>query len=328
MPKRIVISKLGGPEVLNYEDYSLPNNLPSTMVRIHQTSIGLNYIDTYHRSGIYPLPLEFPFCPGLEAAGNIIEIGSHVKGFKVGDRVAYSFSPPLGAYCEIRDFESDKVIKLPEYISNDEAASILLQGMTVEYLFERLYKLKKNQKFLFHAAAGGVGLLACQWAKSIGARMIGTVSTTEKSKLAKKNGCEFTINYKEENVYENVLNITKSELVKVVYDGVGKDTFETSLKCLDFRGLMVSFGQSSGMVKDVNLHKTFNPKSLYYTRPTLMHYIRNREELEISSNKLFSKIKSKEIKPNIFKAFKLSEASEAHKLIQSRKSIGSIILKP
>ena len=221
MPKRIVISKLGGPEVLNYEDYSLPNNLSSTMVRIHQTSIGLNYIDTYHRSGIYPLPLEFPFCPGLEAAGNIIEIGSDVKGFKVGDRVAYSFSPPLGAYCEIRDFESDKVIKLPEYISNDEAASILLQGMTVEYLFERLYKLKKNQKFLFHAAAGGVGLLACQWAKSIGARMIGTVSTTEKSELAKKNGCEFTINYKEENVYENVLNITESELVKVVYDGVG-----------------------------------------------------------------------------------------------------------
>ena len=328
MPKRIVISKLGGPEVLNYEDYSLPNNLSSTMVRIHQTSIGLNYIDTYHRSGIYPLPLEFPFCPGLEAAGNIIEIGSDVKGFKVGDRVAYSFSPPLGAYCEIRDFESDKVIKLPEYISNDEAASILLQGMTVEYLFERLYKLKKNQKFLFHAAAGGVGLLACQWAKSIGAKMIGTVSTKEKSELAKKNGCEFTINYKEENVYENVLNITESELVKVVYDGVGKDTFETSLKCLDFRGLMVSFGQSSGMVKDVNLHKTFNPKSLYYTRPTLMHYIRNREELEISSNKLFSKIKSKEIKPNIFKTFKLSEASEAHKLIQSRKSIGSIILKP
>ena len=328
MPKRIVISKLGGPEVLNYEDYNLPNDLPNTMVRIHQTSIGLNYIDTYHRSGIYPLPLEFPFCPGLEAAGNIIEIGSDVKGFKVGDRVAYSFSPPLGAYCEIRDFESDKVIKLPEYISNDEAASILLQGMTVEYLFERLYKLKKNQKFLFHAAAGGVGLIASQWAKSIGARMIGTVSTSEKSELAKKNGCEFTINYKEENVYENVLNITKSELVKVVYDGVGKDTFETSLKCLDFRGLMVSFGQSSGMVKDVNLHKTFNPKSLYYTRPTLMHYIRNREELEISSNKLFSKIKSKEIKPNIFKAFKLSEASEAHKLIQSRKSIGSIILKP
>ena len=240
--------------------------------------------------------------------------------------MAYSFSPPLGAYCEIRDFEADKVIKLPEYISNDEAASILLQGMTVEYLFERLYRLKKDEKFLFHAAAGGVGLIASQWARSLGAKMIGTVSTQEKSDLAKKNGCEFTINYKKEDVFENVLNFTNKELVNVVYDGVGNDTFDTSLKCLNFRGLMVSYGQSSGMLRDVNLHKTFNPKSLYFTRPTLMHYISNKKELEISSNKLFNKIKNKEIKPNIFKAFKLSEASEAHELIQSRKSIGSIIL--
>ncbi len=328
MPKRIVITKLGGPEVLEYQDYHLPKELPKSSVRIKQTSIGLNYIDTYHRTGIYPLPLDFPFCPGLEAAGNIIEVASDVKNFKIGDRVAYSFSPPLGAYCEIRDFEADKIVKLPEYISNDEAASILLQGMTVEYLFERLYKLKKNEKFLFHAAAGGVGLLACQWARSIGAKMIGTVSTDEKSKLAKNHGCEFTINYKNDDVYENLLKITNKELVNVVYDGVGRDTFKISLECLNFRGLLVSFGQSSGMVEEVNLHSTFNPKSLYYTRPTLMHYIRNRNELEISSNKLFSKIKNKEIKPNIFKAFKLSEASEAHKLIQSRESVGSIILKP
>ena len=326
MPKRIVIKKLGGPEVLKYEDYQISKEVPNTMVRIQQTSIGLNFIDTYHRTGVYPLTLDFPFCPGLEAAGNIIEIGTSVENFKVGDRVAYSFSPPLGAYCEIRDFEADKVIKLPEYISNDEAASILLQGMTVEYLFERLYRLKKDEKFLFHAAAGGVGLIASQWARSLGAKMIGTVSTQEKSDLAKKNGCEFTINYKKEDVFENVLNFTNKELVNVVYDGVGNDTFDTSLKCLNFRGLMVSYGQSSGMLRDVNLHKTFNPKSLYFTRPTLMHYISNKKELEISSNKLFNKIKNKEIKPNIFKAFKLSEASEAHELIQSRKSIGSIIL--
>ena len=227
------------------------------------------------------MPLEFPFCPGLEAAGDIIEVGDDVKEFKVGDRVAYSFSPPLGAYCEIRDFESDKLVRIPDYISNDEAASILLQGMTVEYLFERLYKIKKDEKFLFHAAAGGVGLIACQWAKSLNAKMIGTVSTEEKSKLAKSHGCEYTINYKTDDVYENVLNITNKELVSVVYDAVGKDTFETSLKCLNIRGLMVSFGQSSGMVKDVNLHSTFNPKSLYYTRPTLMHYIRNKKELDI-----------------------------------------------
>ena len=328
MPKRIVVSKLGGPEVLKYENYLMPNELPRTMVRIRQTSIGLNYIDTYHRTGIYPVPLQLPFCLGLEAAGNVIEVGSEVNNIKVGDRVAYSFSPPLGAYCEIRDFDSDKVIKLPEHISNDEAASILLQGMTVEYLFERLYKLKKNEKFLFHAAAGGVGLIACQWANSLNAKMIGTVSSNEKSELAKKNGCEYTINYKNEDVVKKLSIITKKNLVNVVYDGVGKDTFDISLKCLNFRGLMVSFGQSSGMVENVNLHSTFNPKSLYYTRPTLMHYIRNRKELEISSNKLFNKIKNKEIRPNIFKAFNLSQASDAHKLIQSRKSTGSIILKP
>ena len=328
MPKRIVVSKLGGPEVLKYENYDMPNELPRSMVRIRQTSIGLNYIDTYHRTGIYPVPLQLPFCLGLEAAGNVIEVGSEVNNIKVGDRVAYSFSPPLGAYCEIRDFDSDKVIKLPEHISNDEAASILLQGMTVEYLFERLYKLKKNEKFLFHAAAGGVGLIACQWANSLNAKMIGTVSSNEKSELAKKNGCEYTINYKNEDVVTKLSSITQKNLVNVVYDGVGKDTFDISLKCLNFRGLMVSFGQSSGMVENVNLHSTFNPKSLYYTRPTLMHYISNRKELEISSSKLFNKIKKKEIQPNIFKVFNLSQASDAHKLIQSRKSTGSIILKP
>ena len=328
MPNRIVVTKLGGPEVLKYEKYELQNKLPSNHVRIKQTSIGLNYIDTYHRAGIYPLPLEVPFCIGLEAAGNIIEVGDDVENLKIGDRVAYSFSPPLGAYCEIRDFDSNKLIKLPDYISNDEAASVLLQGMTVEYLFERLYKIKKDEIFLFHAAAGGVGLIASQWARSNGAKMIGTVSTEEKAFLAKNNGCEFTINYTDDNVYEKVLEITGDNGVNVVYDGVGKDTFDISLKCLNFRGLMVSFGQSSGMVENVNLHSTFNPKSLYYTRPTLMHYIKNKKELELSSNRLFKKIKDKEIKTNIYKKFKLSEASDAHRLIQSRKSTGSIILEP
>ena len=328
MPKRIVVTELGNSEVLKYVDYKLPSKLSDNHVRIKQTSIGLNYIDTYHRTGIYPLPLKLPFCIGLEAAGEIIEVGNKVENFKIGDRVAYSFSPPLGAYCEIRDFEADKLIKLPDFISNDEAASILLQGMTVEYLFERLYQIKKNEVFLFHAAAGGVGLIACQWARSVGSKMIGTVSTDEKAKLAKNNGCKFTINYKNENVYEEIMKITRNEGVKVVYDGVGKDTFDLSLKCLTFRGLMVSFGQSSGMVEDVNLHSTFNPKSLYYTRPTLMHYIRNKEELKLSSQRLFTKIKNKEIKPNIYKKFKLSDASDAHKLIESRRSTGSIILQP
>ena len=179
MPKQIVISKLGGPEVLKYQNYDLPNNITDNQVRIKHTSIGLNYIDTYHRSGIYPLPSNLPVCPGMEAAGEVIEIGNNVQNFKIGDKVAYA-TPPIGAYCEIRDFPEEKLIAIPDFLQNDEIASILLQGMTVEYLFERLYKIKKNEFILFHAAAGGVGLIACQWAKSVGCKMIGTVSTKEK----------------------------------------------------------------------------------------------------------------------------------------------------
>ncbi len=326
MPKKIIISQIGGPEVLKYVDYDLPNKLHDDNVRIKQTSIGLNYIDTYHRSGIYPLPTELPVCPGIEASGEIIEIGSNINNFKIGDQVCYA-APPLGAYCEIRDFSVNNLIKIPEYISEENAASILLQGMTVEYLFERLYKLNKNEIFLFHAAAGGVGLIACQWAKSIGAKMIGTVSTKEKALIAKENGCEYVINYKEEDVVSRVKEITNNLGVKVVYDGVGKDTFLSSIECLQIRGLMVSFGQSSGMVEKVDLHQTFNPKSLYYTRPTLMHYNKSREELDLSSKNLFEKIKHSQVKSNITNKFDLKDASKAHALLQSRKTTGSIILK-
>jgi len=327
MPNRVVISKLGDPKVLRYENYLLPNEVKPNFIRIEQSSIGLNYIDTYHRSGLYPLPSNLPICLGLEAAGEIIEIGKDVNNLKIGDRVAYA-TVPLGAYCEIRDFEADKVVKIPEYLSNDEVASVLLQGMTVEYLFERLYKIKKNEYILFHAAAGGVGLLACQWAKSIGCKMIGTVSSDEKKDLAKKNGCELVINYTKENVFEKVMKITNNKGVSVVYDGVGKDTFKISINCLETRGLMVSFGQSSGMVDKVDLHKTFNPKSLFYTRPTLMHYTKNKEELLTSSTNLFKKIKENEITTNIFKKYDLKNADKAHEMLQSRKSTGSIILKP
>ncbi len=327
MPKQIVISKLGGPEVLKYQNYDLPNNIKDNQVRIKHTSIGLNYIDTYHRSGIYPLPSNLPVCPGMEAAGEVIEIGNNVQNFKIGDKVAYA-TPPIGAYCEIRDFPEEKLIAIPDFLQNDEIASILLQGMTVEYLFERLYKIKKNEFILFHAAAGGVGLIACQWAKSVGCKMIGTVSTKEKGELAKEHGCEFIINYTKENVSEKVMEITNNQGVPVVYDGVGKDTFEESIKSLSTRGLMVSFGQSSGMVAKIDMHKTFNPKSLFYTRPSLMGYTLNREELLTCSNNLFEKIKNGQIKTNIYKKFKLEEAQKAHEIIQSRKSIGSIILKP
>ncbi len=327
MPKQIVISKLGGPEVLKYQNYDLPNNIKDNQVRIKHSSIGLNYIDMYHRSGIYPLPSNLPVCPGMEAAGEVVEIGNYVQNFKIGDKVAYA-TPPIGAYCEIRDFPEEKLIAIPDFLQNDEIASILLQGMTVEYLFERLYKIKKNEFILFHAAAGGVGLIACQWAKSVGCKMIGTVSTKEKGELAKEHGCEFIINYTEENVSEKVMEITNNQGVPVVYDGVGKDTFEESIKSLSTRGLMVSFGQSSGMVAKIDMHKTFNPKSLFYTRPSLMGYTLNREELLNCSNNLFEKIKNGQIKTNIYKKFKLEEAQKAHEIIQSRKSIGSIILKP
>tara|TARA_Y100000590_G_scaffold395376_1_gene475295 strand:+ start:105 stop:1085 length:981 start_codon:yes stop_codon:yes gene_type:complete len=323
MPKKIIISRLGGPEVLDYIDYSLPEKIEDSYVRIKQLSIGLNFIDTYHRSGLYPLP-SMPICPGLEASGEIIDIGSSVKNFSIGDKVCYA-SPPLGAYCEIRDFPEENLIKIPKDISTDQAASILLQGMTVEYLFERLYKIKKDEIFLLHAAAGGIGLIACQWAKSIGAKMIGTVSNSEKGELAKKNGCEHIINYKEQDVSKEVNNITNNQGVNVVYDGVGKDTFDISLECLKIRGLMVSFGQSSGMVESKNLHQTFNPKSLYYTRPTLMHYNKTREELENSSNKLFLKIKNGEIKTNISEKFNLKDASQAHEKLEKRETTGSII---
>ena len=321
----ICAEKPGGPEVLQWKEKQLtvPNK---NEVLIKQKRIGLNYIDIYMTSGLYPFPENQMFVPGCEAAGEIIECGADVVSFKPGDRVAYVI--PGGAYCEERVLPEDKLVKLPEYISNDMAAASMLKGMTVEYLVNRSAHLNAGDTVLFHAAAGGVGLIACQWAKSVGAKMIGTVSNEEKSNLAKKMGCEFTINYKNENVYEEVLKINNNSEINVVYDGVGKDTFEISLKCLNFRGLMVSFGQSSGMINDVNLHSTFNPKSLYFTRPTLMHYTRNRKELELSSNKLFDKIKKKEIKPNIFKKIKLEDAADAHKLIQSRQSLGSIILKP
>jgi len=327
MPKQIVISKLGGPEVLKYQNYELPSIIKDNEVRIKHTAIGINYIDTYHRSGIYPLPSELPVCPGMEASGHIVDIGANVKNFKIDDRVAYA-TPPIGAYCDIRDFPEEKLINIPDFLENDEVASILLQGMTVEYLFERLYKIKKNEFILFHAAAGGVGLIACQWAKSIGCKMIGTVSTDQKAELAKEYGCEYTINYKEEKVSKRVMEITNNQGVPVVYDGVGKDTFQDSLDSLSTRGLMVSFGQSSGMVDKLDMHNTFNPKSLFYTRPNLMNYTHNREELLECSKNLFEKMKNREVKSNIYKKFKLEEVSKAHEVLQTRKSVGSIILKP
>tara|TARA_Y100000590_G_scaffold416497_1_gene515288 strand:- start:11652 stop:12635 length:984 start_codon:yes stop_codon:yes gene_type:complete len=324
--KKIIINKLGGPDVLELVDYTLPENPPKDCVRIKQSSVGLNYIDTYFRRGIYPTPSPLPVCPGLEAAGEIIAVGESVVGFEVGDRVCYA-SPPLGAYCEMRDFPISALLKTPEYITNDEVASVLLQGMTVEYLFERLYKVKKGEFVLFHAAAGGVGLIACQWASAIGCKLIGTVGSEEKALKAKLSGCDYIINYKTENVVKTVMEITSGKGVPVVYDGVGKETFEISLNCLSIRGLFVSFGQSSGMVPDVNLHKTFNPKSLYYTRPTLMHYNNTRDNLEKSSAALFDMIKNNKVKTNLSKLYDLKDVAKAHSDLESRKTSGSVVLR-
>ena len=324
MMKAIIISKVGGPEVLELKDIKLEDP-KSNEVLIKNEAIGLNYIDTYHRSGLYPV--ELPSRVGLEGAGIIEKIGPNVKNFKVGDKVAYA-SMPIGSYSTHRIFPTKKLVKVPEGIELENVVTLMTKGITTFYLLHKTYPVKSGETILFHAAAGGVGQILCQWAKSLGCTVIGTVGSDEKIEIAKVNGCDHVINYSKENFAEKVKEITNGDGVPVVYDGVGKDTFKISLDCLDYRGLFVSFGQSSGMVPEVNLHKTFNPKSLFYTRPTLMHYNLTREQLEKSSNLLFQKIINKEIIEHIYKVIELKNASEAHKLIESRESYGSIILKP
>ncbi len=325
MAVEVLIKKTGGTEVMEVSQKKLGENPEDNSVRIKHKAIGVNYIDTYHRDGTYPIKL--PSVLGMEAVGKIIKTGAGVRGFSVGDRVGYA-SLPLGSYCDERDYPSDKIVKIPDYISDVQAASILLKGMTVEYLFNRTYKLKEGEYFLFHAAAGGVGLLACQWSRAIGAKMIGTVSTKEKADLAKSLGCSYVINYKKENVLERLMDITGNKGVSVVYDGVGKDTFETSIDCLENRGLFVSFGQSSGMIKNVNLHKVFAPKNLFYTRPSLIIYNKKREDFLKSAERLFNLIKEKKIVVDNIKEYSLKDVKVAHEELQSRKTVGSLVLIP
>ena len=326
MPKKIVLNENGGPEVLKYVDYYLPKEkINKNEIRIKHTSIGVNFIDTYHRTGLYPVSL--PVCLGLEAVGVVVDVGSNINQYVVGDRVGYA-APPLGAYCEIRDYPAEKVIKIPNEVEDDVAAAVLLKGTTVEYLFNRTYKIKPKETFLFHAAAGGVGLIACQWARALGCNMIGTVGSDEKGVLAKENGCDYVINYKSEDVVKKVMEITGGRGVRVVYDGVGKDTFNISLDCLSNRGLFVSFGNASGMTPTVDLFKAFAPKNLYFTRPSLMIYNDTKQKLENSFELLFGMIKNKKIKPSLSKKYKLEDAAEAHKDLESRKTFGSLVLKP
>ena len=287
--------------------------------------MGLNYIDTYHRSGSYPLPL--PSGIGVEASGIIKKIGSKVKEFSVGDSVAYG-GFPIGAYAEERICPADKLVKLPEGISLEVAACIMTKGLTTYYLLYKTFPVKSHDTILFHAAAGGVGQIFCQWAKSLGCKVIGTVGSDEKISIAKKNGCDLVNNYSKENFAEKVMDYTKGMGVPVVYDGVGEKTFEDSIACLKNTGMMVSFGNSSGPVKNVDVNKHIQPKSLFFTRPTGGHYFTTKQLLNEAADKLFEQLKYGKVKIEIFKKYKLEEVVRAHKDLESRVIIGPAIIVP
>lgn len=320
----IRVNKQGGPEEMKWEEVALPE-IQKDDVLIKHTAIGLNYIDTYHRSGLYPMPV--PLTLGIEGAGIIIEAGENVKDLTVGDRVAYA-SPPTGSYAEAKVMPADRLVKIPDNISDEIAAAIMLKGMTVEYLVRRTYNVKAGQTVLFHAAAGGVGLIACQWLKAIGAKVIGTVGSEEKAALAKANGCEHTILYREENFVDKVKEITNGEGVPVVYDGIGKDTALKSLDCLSPLGMLVVFGNSSGNAPPIETGLLAAKGSLFLTRPTLMTYNAKREDLVESAQQLFNMVGSGKVNISINARYDLKDAAQAHKDLESRKTTGSTLLMP
>ena len=324
MVKAIKITETGKANVMKFVDVELKKLAPNEVL-IKNKAIGLNYIDVYHRSGTYPLPL--PTGIGLEAAGVIEETGSDVKEFKVGDRVAHAAAPP-GSYSEKQVYPQEKLVKIPDYISDEIASCIMLKGITSEYLLHRAYAVKKGEFILFHAAAGGVGQVLCQWAKSLGCKVIGTVGSDEKVAIAKENGCDFVINYSKESFSQKVKEITDGKMLKVVYDGVGAKTFEESLDCLAIRGTMVSFGNASGLIDKVDPKKHIAPKGLYFTRPSIAHFTVTREELVNSANKVFEAIKTGKFKVKIFKKFALKDAVKAHEELEARKLTGPAILVP
>lgn len=320
----IRVHKQGGPEEMKWETVELPK-IKEGEVLIKHTAIGLNYIDTYHRSGLYPMPV--PLTLGLEGAGIIEEIGENVNGLKAGDRVAYA-SPPTGSYAEAKVMPADRLVKIPDNISDEVAAAIMLKGMTVEYLVRRTYNVKAEQAVLFHAAAGGVGLIACQWLKAIGATTIGTVGSEEKAALAKANGCDHTILYREENFVDRVNEITNGKGVPVVYDGIGKDTALQGLDCLSPFGLMVIFGNASGNAPPIDTGLLAAKGSLFLTRPTLMTYNAKREALVDSAQQVFNMVGSGKINISINARYDLKDAAQAHKDLESRKTTGSTLLMP
>ena len=324
MTRVVKIEKTGGPEVLKLETTNL-EKLDSGEVTIEHKAIGLNFIDTYHRSGLYPIDL--PSGIGAEGAGVIKEIGSKVENFSVGDKVAYA-GAPLGAYSSERNYPTKNLVKVPDSISFEVAATLMTKGLTAYYLLFKTYPVSSNETLLFHAAAGGVGQIFCQWAKSLGCKVIGTVGSENKINIAKKNGCDFIINYSKDDFAKKVLEFTKEKGVSVVYDGVGKKTFHKSIECLKTRGMMVSFGNASGSLEDINVKKSIQPKGLYFTRPAMWHYLRTRDEIQNGVDKLFDAVKLGKIKVEIFKKYRLDDVVQAHKDLEARKITGPAIIIP
>jgi NADPH:quinone reductase len=322
--KAIKFAKTGGPEVLELVDVDVPKPAKGEVL-LRTKAIGLNYIDTYHRTGLYPVPM--PSGIGLEASGVIEAVGPGVKGFKEGDRVAYG-SGPIGAYCELRTMPANRLVKIPASISFETAAGMMLKGMTARYLLRATYKVKRGETILLHAAAGGVGLILSQWAKALGANVIGTVGSDEKIAIAKKHGCKHVINSTTQNVVEAIKQITKGKGVPVVYDGVGQATFMTSLDCLSPRGLLVSYGNASGPVSNFNLGILAQKGSLYITRPTLFSYTATDSDFQATARDLVNIVKSGKVKIPVNQRYALADAAKAHADLEARKTTGTTVLVP
>jgi NADPH2:quinone reductase len=323
MTRAVVVRQLGGPEVLSLEDWPSASPGPG-QVALRQTAIGLNFIDTYQRSGLYPVQL--PFVAGNEGAGIITAVGEGVAGFRIGDRVAYQGQ--IGAYATERLVAADRVVAVPDGISDETAAAIMLKGLTAYYLLFKTWPVAKGETILWQAAAGGTGLIATQWAKALGATVIGTAGSDDKVALAKAHGCDHVINYRTEDFAARVSELTGGRGVDVVYDGVGKATFEKSLDCMRPRGLMVSFGNASGVVSIPDVTMLSRKGSLYVTRPTGAHYLGSRAELVEGARLLFEAVSSGAIKVEIGRTFALADAAEAHRALESRETTGSVILLP
>jgi len=324
MPNAIRLHQHGGPEVLSWETVDLPAPAPGEATVRHH-AVGLNYIDTYHRTGLYPLTL--PSGIGMEGAGVVEAVGAGVSDLKVGDRVAYA-GGPLGAYADIRNIPAHRLLKLPDSISFETGAAMMLQGLTAAYLLRKTYRVQPGDAVLIQAAAGGVGLIACQWARALGATVIGTVGSPAKAELAKAHGCHHVINYSTENFPARVREITNGEGVAVVYDGVGKDTFTGSLDSLRTMGMMVTFGNASGPVPPLDLILLSQKGSLFVTRPTLMHYTAKREDLVALGAELFDVVVSGQVKIEVNQTYALKDAAQAHRDLEARKTTGSTILIP